>query len=212
MAERSLQLWAVPAWVVLLMVAVSPTVAASVWTPKAALLLPVGLGAAAAGAATLRHRRSSTEAFLVAWVCLVAIATALSPRPLQSLVGEYNWGTGLLFVVTMAGCYFLAARGIADPGRTELALITGVLANGIIAIVQRLRFSPIFRSSPMADRLACWATRYISPLVPSSAWRSSLPACDKFVLGAEVRRPELSQASPSFPVPCSGALASDSCS
>jgi O-antigen ligase len=123
----------------LLPVVFSTSVSAQAWTPRAAVLLVL----AAFGLPRLvpllgsDARRPTLAA--IAFLAVAALATALSPQPILSLFGLYNWGTGLLFVAVLVAAWALGASVDAGGvGSVELALIAGVLVNAVVAIVQGL--------------------------------------------------------------------------
>src|SRR5437763_16844795 len=93
----------------LLPVVFSTSVSAGAWSPRVAVLLVL----AAVGLPRLVHvlRSDARSAALaaVAFVAVAALATVLSPQPVLSLFGLYNWGTGLLLVVVLVDAWALAA-------------------------------------------------------------------------------------------------------
>jgi hypothetical protein len=73
----------------------------------------------------------------VAFLVIAALATALSGQPALSVVGPYNWGTGLLFVGLLVGAWSLGASlGEGDVPLIEKALLVGIGVNAVVAIVQ----------------------------------------------------------------------------
>jgi O-antigen ligase len=124
-----------------LIVADLPGLSYSVWAPKMAVLLM--LGAAGLPILVLRARtgrRSPIGPPAIAALVFVAVAvaaTAVSPAVLSAVVGLYNQGTGLVFVVALAGVWALGTV-IDDAGRPvlEVAIVAGAAVNAIVAMLQ----------------------------------------------------------------------------
>jgi len=124
-----------------LIVADLPGLSYSVWAPKMAVLLV--LGAAGLPILVLRARtgrRSPAGPPAIAalvFVAVAAAATAVSPAVLSAVVGLYNQGTGLVFVVALAGVWALGTV-IDDAGRPilEVAIVAGAAVNAIVAMLQ----------------------------------------------------------------------------
>lgn len=132
----------------LLPVAFSPETYYKFWAPKAAvcllLLIP---GLVALG----RLVRAGSKAAIVAALFVVAagISTLLSDRPILSLVGLANWGTGSLFVAGLAAAWALGSV-ISDRRREQvvLAIIGAALVNAVVAWLQARGFVPPALESP----------------------------------------------------------------
>lgn len=112
---------------------VVPTLSATVWVPKAAVLLTaaaVGLPLLAVG---IRDRRRPAMA-AGAFVAVTALSTALSRQPDLSLVGQYGVGTGWLYVASLVGIWAVGTC-LTDRGRHDLrrALVAVVVANLAVA-------------------------------------------------------------------------------
>jgi len=128
-----------------LTVADLPELSTSVWAPEAAVLLVLG----AAGIPLLVVRawgrgapvRSPSEVWAarsaLAFIAAAGVATALALRPTLAVVGLYNEGTGLAFMVALAGCWALGSW-LGAPERRALgtALIAGALVNAAVAVLQ----------------------------------------------------------------------------
>lgn len=139
--------WAVAAGVFLLLVGDIPGASFSVFAPKLAVLLV--LGAAGLPVLVLRAvgagpipRRTLTRAPALAAVALVvvaAVSTALSPAVESAIVGVYQLGTGLVFVVCLAGAWALGTC-ISGTGRETLvsAIVAAAVVNATVAIMQQL--------------------------------------------------------------------------
>src|SRR5436305_716520 len=121
----------------LLPVVFSTSVAASAWAPRAALLLVVAAFGLPRLAPLLRSDARLPALAAVGFVAVAALATAVSPQPILSLFGVYNWGTGLLFVVALVAAWALGAS-VDAPGVevVERALIAAILINAAVALVQ----------------------------------------------------------------------------
>lgn len=120
----------------LLPIAFSPSVFASFWTPKAAILVIVaGVGLPQLLRLTRRRDAAATAAALfLAWS---AITTGISRHPVLSLTGSYNAGTGLLFLMAVVGAWALG-RCLGDRGRSRamVALLVGLAITAIAAVAQ----------------------------------------------------------------------------
>ncbi|MBV9410641.1 MAG: hypothetical protein JO148_03525, partial [Acidimicrobiia bacterium] len=123
----------------LLPVVFSTSVSAQAWSPRAAILLVLAAFGLPRLVPLLRSDARRAALGAIVFLAVAALATALSPQPILSLFGLYNWGTGLLFVVVLVAAWALGASVDADGVRpVELALIAGVLVNAAVAIVQGL--------------------------------------------------------------------------
>lgn len=106
------------------------------WTPKAALLLLVVVpGVVALGNLVVRRDRGAWAA--TAFLLVAALSTALSSNPVLSLLGDYNWGTGWLFLVAVIGLWAIG-RHMSAAGRGILtqALVAAVLLSAALAVVE----------------------------------------------------------------------------
>jgi hypothetical protein len=115
----------------------SPSLAASAWTPRAALLLVVMALGLPRIPALLRGPTRPAAAAAVAFVVVGAISTALAHTPALALFGLYNWGTGLLFMVALVAAWALGSttERSAVPA-VERALLAAVAVNVAVAFVQ----------------------------------------------------------------------------
>ena len=112
------------------------------WAPKAAVCL-VLLGP---GLVVLAHMVVARSRPAILATCLLGVAgvsTALSDNPALSLVGAANWGTGLLFVVTLTGAWALGAFA-SDRRRRQIvvAIIAAAVANAAVAWLQARGVAP----------------------------------------------------------------------
>src|SRR5947207_738697 len=121
----------------LLPVVFSTSVSANAWSPRVAVLLVLAAVGLPRLVPLLRSDARSVALAAVAFVAVAALATALSPQPILSLFGLYNWGTGLLFVVILVGAWALGTS-VDEPGvaLVEKALIAGILVNAGVAVIQ----------------------------------------------------------------------------
>ncbi|MGZ4675372.1 MAG: O-antigen ligase family protein [Acidimicrobiia bacterium] len=120
----------------LLLVAATSVTAGKFWTPKAAIgLLAIGPGLVALVLAVRERDRAAIAS--LAFLVVTGVATAWSPAPRMAVVGLYNHGTGLLFVVACVGFWALGRR-LADAGRRLLvaALLAGATVNAVVAWLQ----------------------------------------------------------------------------
>ena len=121
----------------LLPVVYSTSVAAQAWTPRVALVLVLGAFGLPRLSLLIRSDARPAALAAIAFLAVAALATALSPQPILSVFGLYNWGTGLLFVAALVGAWALGASvDGAGTEPVENALIAGVLVNAIVAVVQ----------------------------------------------------------------------------
>ncbi|MBV8980827.1 MAG: tetratricopeptide repeat protein [Acidimicrobiia bacterium] len=125
------------AMALLLPIVFSTSVSAGAWSPRAAVLL-VGAVFGLPRLVPLLWSDARRAALAgAAFLAVAALSTVLSPQPMLSLFGLYNWGTGLLFVAALVGVWALGASvgdGVVEV--VERALIAGVLVNAAVAIVQ----------------------------------------------------------------------------
>jgi len=133
----------------LLPVVFSTSVSAEAWSPRAAVLLVLAAFGLPRIVPLLRSEIRATAWAAVAFLVVAALATALSPQPILSLFGLYNWGTGLLFVAVLVGAWALGASvDQAGVPAVETALIAGILVNAVVALIQgafALNVSPFTR-------------------------------------------------------------------
>jgi Lipid A core - O-antigen ligase and related enzymes len=123
----------------MLLVAASPQVLAIDWTPKVAIaLLVVGPGLVALIVAAGARDRAAVAGLV--FVAIASGATLFSPAPMMSLVGLYNHGTGLIFVVLVVGMWALGRR-YSDVGaqRLGLVLLAAAFLNAAMAWLQSSR-------------------------------------------------------------------------
>lgn len=125
----------------LLPVAYSPSVYSPFWSPKAAVLLVLG-GAGLALLPGLWRSSSGVRAPAMAattFAALAMLSTLLSPAPVNALTGLYHWGTGLVFVLALVGCWALGV-GVPEPDRPLVlgALLAGITVSGVVAVLQVL--------------------------------------------------------------------------
>ena len=129
-----------------LIVADLPGLSSWVWAPKMAVLMV--MGAAGLPVLVLRAiagRKSTAGPPAIAALVFVAVAvaaTASSGALVAALVGAYNQGTGLVFVVAIAGVWALGTL-IDDRGRplVERAIVAGAVVNSVVALAQ-VAFGP----------------------------------------------------------------------
>lgn len=124
-----------------LIVADLPGLSFSVWAPKMAVLMVLG----AAGLPVLCMRATAGRMSAMGppaiaallFVAIAAVSTADSGAVVSAVVGLYNQGTGLVFVVALAGAWALGTV-IDDAGRPvlEVAIVAGAAANAIVAVLQ----------------------------------------------------------------------------
>lgn len=145
---------ALAGWALLMLVAFSPAVHATFWAPKAALLVPVAVPGALALLSRARDGHAGAR-LAIAFVAVAGISTLLADRPLLALLGVYNWGTGWLFLLAVAGCWALGTS-LSGPGRRVLAsaLMLGAGVNAGAAWLQAGLSLPIDAIDPGGSRSA----------------------------------------------------------
>lgn len=127
-----------PALAALLLLAFSPSVHATYWSPKAAvvlLLAAVGLPRVVSLWHTPGLRAPAAAA--LALLAIATVSTVSSDDPRQAVVGLYGQGTGLLFVAGLVGAWALGA--VTDGGgrhRARQAVVAGVVASGLVGVVE----------------------------------------------------------------------------
>ena len=179
----------------LLPVAFEPAVASSFWTPKAALIPLV----AAVGGVLLLGSHTGTAGRSVnclpcAFVVVAAISTLLAGR-VMSITGHYGWGTGLIFVVALAGAWAVGVNLTAHDARLfGRALLTGISVNVVVVFLE-MRFDlsslGLVRAFGRAQGLMGNPV-YLGPLLVagwcSSSRRSPPPGARPTGLGGSVPR------------------------
>jgi O-antigen ligase len=129
----------------LLIVASIPNYATSVWAPKAAVLVVLGAGGIpllitrAIGRGWRVRSRSEMWAARMALVFLGIglISVAGAARPVLSLVGLYDLGTGWFFFASVAGCWALGtALNRADRRLVQSLIITGAVVTAVVSVLQ----------------------------------------------------------------------------
>src|SRR5438270_6468323 len=127
----------------------STSLSSQVWSPRVALLLVLAAFGLPHLFPLLRSDARRPALAALAFLVVAAIATALSPQPILSLFGLYEWGTGLLFVAVLVGAGALGASvDQAGVPAVETALIAGILVNAVVALIQgafALNVSPFTR-------------------------------------------------------------------
>ncbi len=123
----------------LLPVAFSPSVHAVFWAPKAALIplvAAVGLPRLFLLARSPSHARAPARAALV-FVGVAGISTLFADNHTTAVFGLYNWGTGLIFVMALAGSWAIGVS-LDENGRKDVtkALLAGVLVNVVFALLE----------------------------------------------------------------------------
>ena len=113
-----------------------PSVAGPFWSPKYALLLVLaGASLPLLARPHPPHLRAAQRAGM-ALIAIAAISTFTSHNPILSLVGEWNWGTGLLFVIGIVGAWSLGAGvGPSQKVWVERALLGAAAANVLVMVL-----------------------------------------------------------------------------
>lgn len=113
--------------------AYSPALYSPVWGPKYAFALIV----AGIGLPLLIRERTRAGIAAVIFLGIATLSTLLSDNPLLSLVGPWNWGTGLLFVASLVGAWALG-RALTEVDRRllEAALFTSLAVIAALALLQ----------------------------------------------------------------------------
>lgn len=106
------------------------------WAPKAALCL-VLLFPGLVVLARLVVGGSRPALLATAFLATAAVSTALSDRPTLSLTGAANWGTGWLFLATLAAAWTLGTFA-GDRRRRQLlmAIVAAAVVNAAVAWAQ----------------------------------------------------------------------------
>ncbi|HEY2427852.1 MAG TPA: O-antigen ligase family protein, partial [Acidimicrobiales bacterium] len=83
------------------------------------------------------HRRAARWA--LAWLAWAAISTALAPRPWLSFWGEYQIGTGWVFLAALAASWAIGARAGRPAGRlVAQALLAGCALQAAVAVAEQV--------------------------------------------------------------------------
>lgn len=140
---RSPETVAAAAVALLLPVAYSPSVYATFWSPKSAVLMVGGgFGLTRLPALVRSDARRPAVAALV-FLGVAAVSTVLSPEPVGALLGLYNWGTGLVFVACLVGVWALGACADRDDPLVRRALLAGCVASASLALLQTVVEVPL---------------------------------------------------------------------
>ncbi len=123
----------------LLPVAFSPSVHATFWAPKAALipvLAAVGMPLLVRLARSSGPERGPARASL-AFLGIAALSALFADNHTTAIFGLYGWGTGLIFVVALGGAWAVGVS-LDAPGRREVtrALLAGVMVNVVIGLAE----------------------------------------------------------------------------
>lgn len=128
----------------LFLVAFSPSVAGSTWSPRAAVLLLLG----ALGLVPLVHaarHKEAIPALLLGWAAWAATSGLTSPQPALATVGLHNWGTGWLFVLAAAGAWAVGREtGATTASRFRTSFLLGVGVNAVVGVVQWSQLIDVF--------------------------------------------------------------------
>jgi O-antigen ligase len=120
----------------LLPMAYSPSVYATFWSPKAAVLV---VGGALGLAAIPRLLGSAVRPAVLAalgFLGIAAVSTVVSQDPSTAVFGLFNWGTGLVFVACLVGMWCLGASIGQDTMLLRNAMLAGVAVSCGVAILQ----------------------------------------------------------------------------
>lgn len=136
----------------LLPVSFSPSVYATFWTPKAAILLVVvGVGIPTLGQLVVNRDRPSVLA--LAFLAAAAASALLSTKPALAIFGSYNHGTGLLFYIAVVAAWAIG-RATDDLGRRRLltAFVAAMVISSVAAVAQTLFDLSEFQLGRVHDR------------------------------------------------------------
>lgn len=124
------------AWTFLVLISFSPELYASFWAPKAALLLLVIVPGAAALARAVQSGVPGAR-WAAAFLVVAGVAAFTADVPLLSFLGRHGWGTGWLFLTSLAGLWALGTLLSVD-GRVLIgaALLAGAVASAAVAWLQ----------------------------------------------------------------------------
>lgn len=131
------------AWAGVFCVSILPVAYAASWAPRVTLLLPLVVPGVIALVLASRRRVPAARLGL-AFLVVAALSTALADRPVLALVGNYNRGSGWLFLAAGFGLWALGLE-IGDRGRRLLgaALIAGVVVSALVGWLQSALDIPI---------------------------------------------------------------------
>lgn len=117
-------------------VAFSPTVFASFWTPKAALVLVIG-GVGVPYLMALARRRDLSAVAYLGFLLVAALSAVVAERPLLAVFGLYNHGVGLIFYAAIGAAWAVGVH-LDDGARRRVlhAALAAVTLNAVIAVLQ----------------------------------------------------------------------------
>lgn len=118
-------------------VAYLPLVDAPFWSPKAAVVLPAAAIGLTRLPALLRTRLRPAALAALAFLSVATVSTVLSDDVRQATFGLYNWGTGLVFVLALVGCWALGAS-VTPAGRRSVTagLVAGTAISSAVGALQ----------------------------------------------------------------------------
>ena len=111
------------------------------WTLRWALLPAVaGGGLAALVAVATRPGAARTPArWALGWLAWAALATLLAPSPATAVWGEYQIGTGLIFLLALGGAWAIGTRAGREGSRLIAgALLAGCTINAVLAVAEQM--------------------------------------------------------------------------
>lgn len=116
--------------------AYSPTLQSGFWSPKAAVLLVIA-GGGLGSLVTLLVSRDRGAWVGMAFVTVAAVSSATADRPLQSLLGLYGWGTGVVFWLACLSVWAIGRR-VTNSGVSLLthALVGTAAMSSLVGILQ----------------------------------------------------------------------------
>lgn len=131
------------AWAGVFCVAILPVAYAASWAPRVTLLLPLIVPGVVALVLASR-RRVPAARWCLAFLAVAALSAALADRPVLALVGNYNRGSGWLFLAAGFGLWALGLE-IDDRGRRLVgtALIAGIVVSALVGWLQSALDIPI---------------------------------------------------------------------
>jgi asparagine N-glycosylation enzyme membrane subunit Stt3 len=119
----------------LLPVVFSPSVAATFWTPAAAICLVVAAVGLPRLTAIGRVDRAAVAAASV-FLTTSLVSALVSHNPLIGMLGLYYWGTGWLFIAALVGAWAIG-RSLDERARdlVATAIIAAALVNSVVALL-----------------------------------------------------------------------------
>lgn len=117
--------------------AVVPVFASGPWSARYAVVIALAFGGGALSLTQLSGRDRRTSLVVASWGVIAVLSALTSRHPLLSIAGEWEWGTGAIFVWGLIGA--LAVGRITRPSFRPLVakvVLAALAVDAVVALVQ----------------------------------------------------------------------------